>query len=98
MSETNEIKLKPCPFCGGSDLRLYTEEDYDTYDEDYQGVIECNDCNAYLASSNWRDNECDAKDEITAIWNKRANIEKKLLRENLNKTLLAELKKYLEEV
>ena len=48
--------LKPCPFCGSTDLRLNEFEQY--------GI--CNSCNAFGPSFDIVD-ECDA----IAVWNRR---------------------------
>ena len=41
-------KLLPCPFCGGSNLEITNEKDFNTLDRDNNGAairISCNDCN-----------------------------------------------------
>ena len=64
----SEIKLRPCPFCGGSDLKLYTKED----DDGYNGFIRCMSCNALLEKfvHYILKEECEAG--IVELWNKRA--------------------------
>lgn len=81
-----EVRLKPCPFCGGTDLELkdYTEELYGFCD--YK--IRCRTCRAYMDSPSTaettvydgvirqrRDDEtkAKAKRELIIAWNRRAN-------------------------
>jgi Lar family restriction alleviation protein len=59
-------KLKPCPFCGGTNVHI---EDEKTEPFSY---ICCYDC---LASF-WQQEACDAEDNIDA-WNRRAEGEEK---------------------
>lgn len=80
----DEIKLKPCPFCGGTDLELkdYTEVLYGFWD--YK--IRCKTCRAYMDSPSTsevriydgvfrqrRDDEtkAKAKRELIIAWNMR---------------------------
>lgn len=51
----NEVKLKPCPFCGGE------AEAFGVYGE--YGVM-CKECNAVIASA-------DEIDDAVKAWNKR---------------------------
>lgn len=71
-------KLKPCPFCGGRNLDLEVDGHYDEDNDSYEfyAFIECNDCKAYLSNKHLPDDEEEAKEEITAIWNKRTEIKK----------------------
>lgn len=57
-------KIKPCPFCGGTDIEYY-ETDFGRADEPYSYIIRCNGCNAnvYAESGEY-------EDAIT-LWNKR---------------------------
>ena len=56
----NEAKLKPCPFCGSTDLRF----------EQYVGVcVTCNHCGVSGAC-------CEDEDEAVENWNRRANTKK----------------------
>lgn len=84
-----EAELKPCPFCGGSDLELkdYTENIYGF--GDYK--IRCKICRAYMESPSTakitRYDDCfrqerndetkaKAKRELILAWNRRADNEK----------------------
>lgn len=79
-------KLKPCPFCGGSNLKLNIRDESDTYYDDYRGIITCQSCTISLLDTKTYETEKDAEDRITAIWNKRADVGKKPLTENTEKT------------
>ena len=63
----SEIKLRPCPFCGGSNLKLYTKED----DGGYNGFVRCMSCDALLGEfvHYVLKEECEAG--IVELWNKR---------------------------
>ena len=63
----SEVKLKYCPFCGGSNLKLYTKED----DGGYNGFVRCIDCRALLGEfvNYVLKEECEAG--IAELWNKR---------------------------
>lgn len=54
-----QIKLKPCPFCGGNNLSV-------------EGItfywVECIDCNATIAGH-------ETKEEAIEAWNRRAKDE-----------------------
>ena len=63
----SELKLKPCPFCGSSNLKLYTKED----DGGYNGFVRCMSCDALLGEfvNYVLKEECEAG--IADLWNKR---------------------------
>ncbi len=74
-NKMKEIKLKPCPFCGGEDIQQY-EHDMDCW---ASASIDCNGCNAGISgTSSFRYN--DEKGRIKTIekciesWNKRPDI------------------------
>lgn len=54
-------ELKPCPFCGGSNIHVERDNDLGSY-------ICCYDC----LSSFWQQEACCEEDNIKA-WNRRAN-------------------------
>lgn len=57
----DEIKLKPCPFCGGTDINCDHIEP--SWTDDYW-EIGCPDCGTW--------NSCNkSKDEAIAAWNRR---------------------------
>lgn len=49
-------KLKPCPFCGGTDILEYVHDD--------QYTVECYECSANIPSFN-------GKADAIKAWNKR---------------------------
>lgn len=57
-------KLKPCPFCGSTDIFVHVDP------HDGADVVECWDCNANIASLN-------SKSDAIRGWNKRAKEGKK---------------------
>lgn len=70
-----ETKLKPCPFCGGTDISVRA---YSICTECY---IECNECNANISSEvNWEnmtEEEHDKKcyEKLAELWNRRTDNE-----------------------
>lgn len=64
--------LKPCPFCGGNNLRFRISDI-----EGWIAHVECTDCDDMLGPmSEWKhDEKEDAEKDATAVWNKRAAIE-----------------------
>ena len=66
--------LKPCPFCGGSDLRVST---YDVQPDDYHsGYVNCDECDAQgrgaLTLDGWLSSKSEAHTAAIAAWNTRA--------------------------
>ena len=57
-------KLKPCPFCGSSDVHYY----YKSEKQFYNLHIMCAGCNAYFISAGAVND-----DDLIAAWNKRAD-------------------------
>ena len=57
-----DVHLKPCPFCGSTDVKLVSSDD-----KSYVSVT-CKDCNV------WVDHLfCDLSEEqMVALWNRRA--------------------------
>ena len=89
MSREN-IELKPCPFCGGTDLELkdYTENCYGFWD--YK--IRCRTCRAYMDSPSTSEitafdscirqkrndeTKAKAKRELIINWNRRTDNEQR---------------------
>ena len=67
-----DIKLKPCPFCGGHNLgytRLYTPLP-DFEDKGAQWLVQCRECQINFIFIN----RCEEK-ELRKIWNRRADNE-----------------------
>lgn len=82
-----KIELKPCPFCGGTDIELkdYTEHVYGFWD--YK--IKCKTCRAYMDSPSTAivtyydtymqqtrndETKAKAKQELINAWNRRATV------------------------
>ena len=66
---SDEINLKPCPFCGSSDApRLYTRHGKDGWRDRYMGVCDYTDCGGG-SSSDWYYYPVEAIER----WNQRAN-------------------------
>lgn len=59
----SEIKLKPCPFCGGTDLDYYVDNFVSTY-------VECNSCGVKVQGAY---NSERGEKEADELWNRRAN-------------------------
>lgn len=62
----SEIKLKPCPFCGGSGHIIIKTWDIFTHG----AIVECNDCGA---RTRLVEPDCNyaARDKAVELWNKR---------------------------
>lgn len=57
-------KLKPCPFCGGTDIEVESS--------DYGGpYVFCNDCGALGPPTRWTDETADDHARARALWNTR---------------------------
>lgn len=59
----SEIKLKPCPFCGGTDLHYYVDNFVRTY-------VECNTCGVKVQGAY---NSKKGEKEADEFWNRRAD-------------------------
>lgn len=57
-----EVKLKPCPFCGGKAETDYAWDDYNN------PGVHCNDCGAYVFDYN-------SEKKAIEKWNRRTNEE-----------------------
>ncbi len=69
MEMSEEIKLKPCPFCGGNDV--VAEETYTS------GYVRCRGCGA---EGGFRYSH----DEAVAAWNRRTNAKELVARINVS--------------
>lgn len=73
----NNPKLLPCPFCGGDNLEITSEEDFNTLNRDNNGAavrISCNDCD--LDFWEHTHNEHDyykRRMMLVSKWNRREN-------------------------
>ena len=59
----SEIKLKPCPFCGGTDLAYYVDDFVRTY-------VKCKICGVKVQGAY---NSERGEKEADELWNRRAN-------------------------
>lgn len=64
----NEIRLKPCPFCGFNRVAIFLEKRTGTK---FSGYIQCSCCDA-KAGMVFYDSEEKARDGAVRAWNKRA--------------------------
>lgn len=63
-----ELKLKPCPFCGCSDISMYTNgSDLDNYSY----IVECDGCGCLL------DTGFESEERAAEEWNRRKEPERK---------------------
>lgn len=69
----NEIKLKPCPFCGSDNLEIYATERKDRPKCVWTAEVVCLGCfgRAVNHGFDWTENE--AKDKAIKAWNRRAD-------------------------
>lgn len=72
---TDKQALKPCPFCGGTDLSVLT---HDVQPDNYHGgYVTCTECDAQGADAitlnGWLHSPEEANDAAVAAWNTRAN-------------------------
>ncbi|MBW5802222.1 Lar family restriction alleviation protein [Halomonas elongata] len=64
-------ELKPCPFCGGTDLGYST--DVVMPDNWHDASVVCSGCDMEgPRGGSWQDSEADAKVEAAKAWNRRA--------------------------
>ena len=64
MKETDDYKLKPCPFCGGSAKLAYAINDYNRW-----GVY-CVECGASVDVADWKGAK-DTPENAVIAWNRR---------------------------
>lgn len=66
-------KLKPCPFCGGEDIKFYA------FKIDPEVEIICNNCGAMFSklicciAETQEEHEQNAMKVLTELWNRRGN-------------------------
>ena len=60
-----DIGVKPCPFCGSTNIDFY-ETDFGRYGEPYYCVVKCDDCNANIFA------ESGYLEDAFELWNRRA--------------------------
>jgi len=68
-------ELKPCPFCGGSDLEITPRKAHDDNDREYAKAVHCRDCmtvGPHEVGIGW----CETDEEAVEAWNRRAPIAK----------------------
>lgn len=76
-------KLKPCPFCGGTDIESFqTKADWQDYTIWHIG---CPDCGAWFETANW------TEEEAVEAWNSRRELEDRTERWNRLMLYLADL-------
>lgn len=70
-------KLLPCPFCGGGNLDITNEKDFNTIDRDNNGAvmrISCNDCDFDLWELTHGEHDYfKRRMMLVRKWNRRAN-------------------------
>lgn len=59
-------ELKPCPFCGGEDVRIFSMPKRENCEEQICYTIICNDCNSGSGMY------IDSKNAAVKAWNRRA--------------------------
>lgn len=72
MQHSKSVALKPCPFCGSTNLTPYTEH-FGTFIRRWSGAIDCESCGVTMhSSSGYHTSEEDAEADAIAAWNTRA--------------------------
>ena len=67
----SELNLKPCPFCGSSDLELYSEENDVLGELCWESFILCKDCHAQTSMFATYETKEEAEDDLAKLWNRR---------------------------
>lgn len=62
-------ELKPCPFCGGSDLEMQEPHQIDAVS--WMSGVQCNSCEASLSPIYCEPNPSAVQDEARICWNRR---------------------------
>ncbi len=62
-------ELKPCPFCGGSDLEMQEPHQIDAVS--WMSGVQCNSCEASLSPIYCEPNPSAVQDEARTCWNRR---------------------------
>ena len=74
-------EIKPCPFCGGTDIRFSARTTTINYKRAYHFAMYCNSCNCYGARVLWKHDgkNIDRSEEFmqraAEAWNRRVNNE-----------------------
>jgi Lar family restriction alleviation protein len=63
--------LKPCPFCGGTEVKLDCEARNRTGEYVFKYEIRCLSCPAIFNENAWYLDPCEAKQDIIDKWNTR---------------------------
>lgn len=73
--EVKEVELLPCPFCGGEDLRVKTDNEMYMGYGGMRAVVMCNTCRAQggIAETEWYGSK--AKTGAIKLWNRRSKRE-----------------------
>ena len=64
----SEIKLKPCPFCGGEAEAVYAPNDINRWG------VQCKSCGCTVEVEDWKGVE-DTRENVIKAWNRRAGNE-----------------------
>ena len=70
MKEQKET-LKPCPFCGGTEVKLDCEVRNIDGKHNFKYEIRCLSCPAIFYENVWYLDPCEAKQDIIDKWNTR---------------------------
>lgn len=73
--EVTEVELLPCPFCGGEDLKVMTDNEMNMRYGGIRAVVMCNTCRAQGAIAKIEGFESEAKREAIKLWNRRSKRE-----------------------
>ena len=73
--EVTEVELLPCPFCGGEDLEVMTNNEMNKRYGGIRAVVMCNTCRAQggIAETEWYGSK--AKTGAIKLWNRRSKRE-----------------------
>lgn len=73
--EVTEVELLPCPFCGGEDLEVMTNNEMNKRYGGIRAVVMCNTCRAQGAIAETKGFESEAKIGAINLWNRRSKRE-----------------------
>lgn len=71
----SDIKLRPCPFCGSENLKIYTTERNDRPKCAWRAEVVCLGCFGRATNHGFDWTEDKAKENAIKAWNRRANNE-----------------------
>lgn len=69
----NEINLKPCPFCGSNNLKLYTFERNDIPKYKWRTHVVCLECFGGTVNHDLDCTENESRDNAIKAWNRRGD-------------------------